>query len=186
MHKVTAGPDEEGMEPGGERFNGVVLAMPHCVSLCIHVDNVRGLIRALLFMVPGNSSVFQLLDPLGRSEDSIAEGNVEVGHPPIVLDVSVGSPLEYIFVVFDAVVEPADLLFEAVNFAGFLGITLGNGCKEPFRDGLENVGVEVGVGCQGGCNGTGRHRWFRTLDQSDWERDSVFGRQGIREIDRTI
>ena len=35
VHEVTAGPDEEGTEPGGERFNGVFLAMPNCVSLHI-------------------------------------------------------------------------------------------------------------------------------------------------------
>ena len=35
VYKVTAGPDEEGAEPGGERFDGVFLAMPNCVSLRI-------------------------------------------------------------------------------------------------------------------------------------------------------
>jgi hypothetical protein len=102
-----------------------------------------------------------------------------VGHPPIVLNVSVGSSLKYIIIMFDAVMEPTDLLFEVANFAGFLGIMLGNGCKEPFSDGLENVSVEVGVGRQGGCNGTGRHRWFQTLNRSDRERDAVLGRQGV-------
>ena len=106
-------------------------------------------------MESGDSSVFQFLDPLGQSKDSITEGDIEVGHPPIILNVPVGGSLEYIFIVFDVVVEPADLLFEVVNFAGFLGVALGDGCKEPLRDGSENVGVEVGVGHQGGCNGTG-------------------------------
>ena len=35
VHKVIAGPNEEGMEPGGERFDRIFLAMPNCVSLCI-------------------------------------------------------------------------------------------------------------------------------------------------------
>ena len=65
MHEVTAEPNEEGTEPGGERFDGVFLAMTNCVSLCIQVDNVRGLIRALLFMESSDPSIFQLLDPLG-------------------------------------------------------------------------------------------------------------------------
>ena len=35
VHEVTACPDEEGAEPGGEWFNGVLLAMPNRVSLRI-------------------------------------------------------------------------------------------------------------------------------------------------------
>ena len=35
VHKVTAGPNEEGAEPGREWFDGVFLAMPNCVSLHI-------------------------------------------------------------------------------------------------------------------------------------------------------
>ena len=35
VHKVPAGPDEEGAEPGGEQLNGVFLAMPNHVSLRI-------------------------------------------------------------------------------------------------------------------------------------------------------
>ena len=35
VHEVTAWPNKEGMEPGRERFDGVFLAMPNCVSLCI-------------------------------------------------------------------------------------------------------------------------------------------------------
>ena len=35
VHKVAAGPDKEGTEPAWERFNGIFLAMPNCVSLCI-------------------------------------------------------------------------------------------------------------------------------------------------------
>ena len=40
VYEVTAGPDEEGTEPGGEWFNGVLLAMPNRVSLCIQIDNI--------------------------------------------------------------------------------------------------------------------------------------------------
>jgi hypothetical protein len=116
---------------------------------------MRGLIWALLFMVSGDSSVFQLFNPFGQAEDSITKGDVKVGYSPIVLDISVGSSLEYVFVVFNMVVEPTDLLFEAVNLAGLLGIALGDGCKEPFSNGSENVCVEVRVGRQGGCNGIG-------------------------------
>ena len=35
VHKVTAGPNEEGAELAWERFYGVFLAMPNCVSLRI-------------------------------------------------------------------------------------------------------------------------------------------------------
>ena len=42
VHEVTAGPKKEGAEPGGNWFNGVLLAMPNHVSLCIQVDNMRG------------------------------------------------------------------------------------------------------------------------------------------------
>ena len=35
VHEVAAGPNEEGAEPGWEQFDGVFLAMPNCVSLCI-------------------------------------------------------------------------------------------------------------------------------------------------------
>ena len=155
VHEVTAGPNEEGVEPGGERFDGVFLTMPNCVSLRIQVDNVRGLIRALLLMESGDPSIFQLLDPSGRFEDSIFKGKIEVGHPPIILDASIGGPFEYVFVVFDVVMEPADLLLEAANFAGFLGIALGDGCKEPISDGSKDICIEIRVGRQGGCNGTG-------------------------------
>ena len=126
-------------------------------------------------MESGDPSIFQLFDPLGWFEDSIAKGNVEVGYLPIILDISVGGSFKDIFIVFDAIVEPANLLLEAANFAGLLGVVSGDGCKEPFSDGLENVGVEVGVGCQGGCNSTGQHRWFRTLNWSDRKRDAVLG-----------
>ena len=35
VHEVTGGPNEEGAEPGGERLDGVFLAMLNCVSLRI-------------------------------------------------------------------------------------------------------------------------------------------------------
>ena len=137
-------------------------------------------------MESGDPSVFQLLDPLGQFEDSVAKGNVKMRHLPVVLNIPVKGSLEYVFIVLDMVMESMNLFFEAANFAGLLGIVSGNGCEEPFSDGSENVSVEVGVGRQGGCNGTGRHRWFWTLDWTDRERDAVFGGRGIGEIDRTV
>ena len=35
VHEIAAGPNEEGVEPGGDWFDGVFLAMPNCVSLRI-------------------------------------------------------------------------------------------------------------------------------------------------------
>ena len=147
VHEVAAGPNEEGAEPGREQFDGIFLAMPNCVSLRIQVDNVRGLIGALLLMVPGDSSIFQLLDPLGWAKDPITEGDVEVGHPPIILNVPIGGSFEYVFVMLDTVMEPADLLFEVANFTAFLGVALSDGGEEPLSNGSENVCIEVRVGC---------------------------------------
>ena len=186
VYEVTAWSDEEGMEPGGEWFNGVFFAMPNRVSLCIQIDNIRGLIRALLLVEPGDSTVFKLFDPLCRLEDSIAQGNEEVGNSPVVFDVSVGGVFEYVFIVFDPVVESGNLFFEATNFDVFVGVVSGNGCKEPFGDGSEDIGVEVRVCCQCGCNGIGQHRWFRTLDRADRERDTVLAGRGIGGIGRAI
>ena len=140
---------------------------------------MRGLIRALVFVIPGNSSIVQLLDPLGWAEDPIAEGDVKVGDLSVILLVAVGGSFEDVLIVLNMVVEPADLLFEAADFAGLLGIASGNGCEEPLSDGSKNVCVEFWVGCQGGCNCTRRHRWFWTLNQSDRERDAVLSGQGI-------
>ena len=175
VHEVAAGPNEKGAEPGREWFDGVFLAMPNHVSLRIQIDNIGGLIRALLLVESSNPSVFQLLDPLCWFEDSVAEGNEEVGHLPVILDVPIGGPLKYVFIMFDMVVKSADLLIKAVDFAGFLGVMSGDGCKEPLCNGLEYVGIEVRVGRQGGRNSTGRHRWFRALDRTDRERDAIFG-----------
>ena len=140
---------------------------------------MRGLIRALVFMIPSDSSVVQFLDPLGWAEDPIAEGNVKVGDLSIVLLVAIRGSFDNVLIMLNMVVEPVDLLLEVADFAGLLGVTPGNGCEEPLCDGSENVCVEFWVGCQGGCNGTRRHRWFRTLDQSNWERDAVFGGRGV-------
>ena len=154
MHEVTAGPNEEGTEPGGEWFDGVFLTMPNRVSLRIQVNNVRGLIGALLLMESGDLSIFQLFDPLGQFEDPIAKGNVEMRHLPVVLDIPIGGLFKDVFVVLNAVVEPTNLLSKAANFAGLLGVTSGDGCEESLSNGSKNVGIEIGVGCQGGCNGT--------------------------------
>ena len=126
-------------------------------------------------MKPSNSTVFQLLDPLCWFKDPVAEGNEEVGDSPVVLDVPIGGMFEYVFVVPNAIMEPVDLLLEAMDFDVFLGIVSGDGCKEPFHDGSEDVSIEIRVCCQCGRNGTGRHRWFRALDRANWERSAVFG-----------
>jgi hypothetical protein len=176
VHKIVAGPDEEGVEPGREQFDRDFLAMPHRVSLCVQINNVRGLIRALSVVVAGNPTVLQPLDPFGGVENSIADGDVKVGYSPVVLDITIGGSVECVLIVPDMVVEPMDLLPEVADFAGLLGVASSDGCEEPFSDGLENVCIEVRVGCQGGCNSTRQHRWFQTLDWSDQERDAVFGR----------
>ena len=155
VYEVTAWPDEEGSEPGGEWFNGVFFAMPNRVSLCIQIDNIRGLIWALLLMEPGNSTVFELFDPLCQLEDSVTQGNEEMGDSPVIFDVSVGGAFKYVFVVFDLVMESSDLFLEATDFDVFVGIASGNGCEEPFCDGSKDVGVEVRVCCQSGRNGIG-------------------------------
>ena len=98
-----------------------------------------------------------------------------MGDLPFIFNVAIRRPVEVVFVVFDTVVEPTDLFFETMDFTGFLGVTSGNGCKEPFGDGSEDVHIELGVGRQGGCNCTRQHRWFWTLDPSDWERGAVLG-----------
>jgi hypothetical protein len=97
MHEITTRPEEEGTEPGGEQLDGVLFAMPNHVSLCIQVDNMRELIRALALMITGDSAIFQPLDPLGRTVDSIAEGDVKVGHLPVVLDVAVRGSFKLVF-----------------------------------------------------------------------------------------
>ena len=155
VHEVAAWPNKEGAEPGGEWFNGIFLTMPNRVSLCIQIDNIGGLIRALLLMELSDSAIFELLDPLCWFEDSIAQGNEEVGDSPIVFDVSVGGAFEYVFIVFDPVMESGDLFFEVTNFDVFVGIASSNGCEEPFSDGSEDVGIEVRVRCQCGHNGIG-------------------------------
>ena len=186
VYEVTAWPNEEGMEPGEEWFNGVFFAMPNRVSLCIQIDNIRGLIWALLLMEPGNSTVFELFDPLCWLEDSVAQGNEELGDSPIVLDVSVGGTFKYVFVVFDPVMESGDLFFEATNFDVFMSVVSGDGCKEPFSDGSEDIGIKVQVCCQCGRNSIGRHRWFWTLNRADREGDTVLSGRGVGGIDRAV
>ena len=178
-HEVTAGPEEEGMEPSREQFDGFFLAMPNHVSLRIQINNVRGLIRALALVVTSDSAIFQPLDPFGRTVDPITKRNVEVGHSPIILNVAIGGLLECVFIVLDMIMEPSDLFFKVAYFAGGLGSALSDGREEPISDGLEDGCVEVGVGCQGGCNCTRQHRWFQTPTQPDRERDVVLGEQDV-------
>ena len=137
-------------------------------------------------MEPGDLTVFKLLDPFRRLEYSFAQGNEELRDSPFVFDVSVGGAFEYVFVVFDSIVESGDLFFEATNFDVFVGVTSGNGGEEPFGDSSEDVGVKVGVCCQCGRNGSGQHRWFRTLGRMDQKRDAVLDRRGIGEIGRSV
>ena len=186
VYEVAAGSDEEGAEPGGGWFNRIFLAMPNRVSLCIQIDNVRGLIRALVCMKPGDASIFDLLDPLCRFEDSIAQRDEEVGDSSFVFDVPVGGAFKYVFIVFDPVVESGNLFFEATNFDIFVGVASGDGCKEPFDDGSEDVGIEIRVCRQCVRNGTGQHRWFRALDRTDRERDAIFDGRGVGRIGRGV
>ena len=72
--------------------------MPNCVSLCIKVNNVWGLIRALAFIEAGNSAVVQPLDPFGGALDSVAQGNVEVGYLPIIDNIAIRGSFELVFV----------------------------------------------------------------------------------------
>jgi hypothetical protein len=173
VHEVAGWPDKEGVEPSGEGFDGVLFAMPNCISLCIQVDNIRGLIRALVCVESGDASIFQLFDPFCWLEDSFAQRNVEVGHPPLVVNVAIWGSFEDVFIVFDSVVEPGDLFFETADFDIFMGIASGNGCEEPLCDGSKDVSVEVRVCRQRGRNGIGRHRWFRGFERADRERDAV-------------
>ena len=106
-------------------------------------------------MEPGNSTVFQLFDPLCWLKDSIAKGNEEVGDLPIILDVPIGGAFEYVFIVLDVVMESADLFVKAADFTSLLSVVSGNGCEEPLCDGSKDVGIEVRVGRQSGRNGTG-------------------------------
>ena len=176
VYKVAAGPKEEGVEPGGDWFDGVFFAMPNCVSLHIQINNIWGLIGALALVIAGDSAVFQSFDPFGRVVDSITQGDVEVRHLPFVDNVAIGGPLELVFVVFYAVIQAFNLFLKAAHFDGGLGFTSGDYGEEAISDGSKNVWVKLGMGSKGCRNGIGQHRWFQTLDQSDWERDGVFGR----------
>jgi hypothetical protein len=186
VHEVAGWPDKEGAEPSGEGFNGIFFAMPNRVSLCIQIDNIRGLIRALVHMESGDASIFQLFDPFCWFEDSVAQRDVEVGHLPLVVDVAIWGSFEDVFVMFDSVVEPGDLFLETADFNIFVGVTSGNGCEEPLCDGPKDVGVEVRVCRQRGRNGIRRHRWFRSFKWVDRERDAVLDGRGVGRIGRAV
>ena len=137
-------------------------------------------------MEPSNAPVFELLDPLGRLVDSFAQGDEEVGDSSVVFNVPIGGAFEYVFVVFDSVMESGDLLLEATNLDIVMGVTSGDGREEPFDDGSEDVGVEVRVCRQCVRNGIGQHRWFRTLDRTNRETDTVLDGQGVGRIGRCV
>ena len=179
VDKVATRSEQEAPEPGGEQFNRVLLAMPNHVSLCIEVNNVRGLIRALAIMISSNSAIFQSLNPFGRAEDSIIQGNVEVGNLSIIDDVALEGLLEVILVVLDMILQAINLSLEAFDFSGCLCLASGNNGEETFGDCTEDVQVELGMGSKGHCNSNGRHRWFQALDQPDQERCKGFGGQDI-------
>ena len=109
-----------------------------------------------------------------------------MGDSSFIFNVPVGGAFEYVFIVFDSVMESGDLLLEATNLDILMGVASGDGCEEPFDDGSEDVGVEVKVCRQCVRNGIGQHRWFRTLDRSNRERDVVFDRRGVGRIGRCI
>ena len=88
---------------------------------------MRGLIRALAIVITSDPAIFQPFDPLGGVEDSITNGDVEVRHSPIILDIAVGRSIECVLIVLDTIVEPVDLLFESTDFTGFIGFTLSDG-----------------------------------------------------------
>ena len=106
-------------------------------------------------MEPGDSTVFELFDPFCWFEDPVAQGNEEVGDSSIVLNVPIGGVFEYVFIVLDTIVEPTNLFLEVTDFDVRLGVTSSDGCKEPFCNGSEDVGIEARVRCQCGRNGTG-------------------------------
>ena len=128
----------------------------------------------MLLVEPGDSTVFQLLDPFCWFKDPVAKGNEEVGYSPVVLNVSIRGAFEYVFVVLGMIMESTDLLIETTDFDGFFGIMSGDGCEEPLGDGSEDVGIEVRVSRKSVCNSIGRHRWFQALERSDRERGAVF------------
>ena len=131
---------------------------------------------ALALVIAGDSAVFQSFDPFGRVVDSITQGDVEVRHLPFVDNVAIGGPLELVFVVFYAVIQAFNLFLKVVHLDGCLCFALSDGGEEAISNCPEDVQVELEMSSKGCRNGIGQHRWFQTLDQSDWERDGVFGR----------
>ena len=137
-------------------------------------------------MEPSDAPIFELLNPLGRLVDSVAQRDEEVGDSSVVFNVPIGGAFEYVFIVFDSVVEPSDLLLEATDLNILMGVASGDGCEESFDDGSEDVGVEVRVRRQCVRNGIGRHRWFRTLNRTNQERDAVLDGRGVGRIGRCV
>ena len=129
--------------------------MPNRVSLCIEINDIRGLIWALAFVKAGDSAVFQPLDPFSRAEDSIAQGNVELGNLPVVDDVSFQGSFKLVLVVFDMILQTCGLSLEVMHFDGCLCLILGDCSKEAISDCLEDVRVEFRMGSNGCCNGIG-------------------------------
>ena len=127
MCKVATGPKKEGAEPGRDRFDGVFFAMPNHISLCIQINNIWGLIRALALMITGDPAIFQPLDPFGRAVDSIAQGDVEVGDVSLVGNVAIRGSFELIFIVLNMVMQAPNLLPKVAHFGGSLGFALSDG-----------------------------------------------------------
>jgi hypothetical protein len=103
VDEVAARSKQEGSEPAREWFDGVFLAMPNSVSLQIQINDIRGLIRVLAIVKAGDSSIFSSLDPLGRVEDSITQGNVELQGLAVINNISFGGLFEGAFVVLDVI-----------------------------------------------------------------------------------
>ena len=127
-------------------------------------------------MVSGDSAVLESFDPFGQAEDSVAQGNVELGNLPIIGDVALGGSLKLVFIVLNMILQTHDLSLEVVSFNGCLSFMSGDCGEEVIGHCLEDVWVEFGMGSEGHCNGIGQHRWFQTLDQSDWEGHGGLGR----------
>ena len=129
--------------------------MPNRVSLCIQINDIGGLIQALAIMVAGHSTIFKPLDPFGRAEDSITQGNVEVGDLSAVDDEALRSFLEAGFVMQDVILKAIDLSLEAFDFDGCLCLTSGDCGEEAVSNHVKDVWVELRMGSKGHCNSSG-------------------------------